>query len=181
MAWAVSASGEEGPSACAGYRSQAAAQERFVALGGGPGKAVGGLDDDGDGVACERLPGPYEGFATIGYNRSKRFFYGVASMPLNESGDGFACLEGNRHFPDGPRLLRVYRAVRGPDRPVTPDVGAEARAATGRLVWKFDKETIPTGRYYAAFEEQIRLSPYKPSACPGFESRSAVLPRRPGG
>jgi hypothetical protein len=166
------------PPSCSSFKSQAAAQELFTRIGGRPGHDVGGLDADGNGVACEQLPGPREGFATIGYNRTKRFFYGVATMPATGSpADGFACLQGNRHYPDGPRLLRIYRAVPGPDRAVSGDVGAEARPDSGRVFWKLDRKALPPGRYYAAFEEVIRSSPYTPSECPGFRSRATYLPR----
>lgn len=164
--------------ACTSFSSQAAAQELFVKMGGSPGHSVGRLDDDRDGVACEELSGPYEGYATIGYNRAKRFFYGTATMPDEASGDGeFACLYGNRHFADGPRLLKVYRAVPGPDRPVSGDIGTQAEADKGRLLWKLDRQALPAGSYYATFEERIRSSPYAPSECPGFSSRVAFLPR----
>lgn len=165
---------------CASLKSQAAAQELFVGLGGRPGHDVGGLDPDGDGVACEERPAPYEGFATIGYNRAKGFFYGVATMPRPGSGEaGFACLAGNRHFPEGPRLLRIHRVTREGDRPVSGDIGTAAQAGSGRLLWKLDRGVVPRGRYYASFEEQQPLGPYEPSECPGFRSRTTVLPRPP--
>ena len=63
--------------------SQAEAQEAFLDLGGKPGNDVGGLDGNGNGVACEALPGPYEGYATIGFNVRKGFLYGVATLPLH--------------------------------------------------------------------------------------------------
>ena len=175
----LAASGSAKVPGCSSFKSQATAQELFVGMGGGPARDVGGLDPDGDGVACEDRPGPNEGFATIGYNRVKRFFYGVATMPATESEDGFACLQGNRHFPDGPRLLRIYRALPGADRPISPDVGAEAKPDSGRLLWKFDRKVVVPGRYYAAFEDEIRPSPYAPSECPGFRSRTSYLPRPP--
>jgi len=163
---------------CRSFSSQAAAQELFVKTGGSPGHNIGHLDDDGNGVACEELPGPYEGFATIGYNRSKRFFYGTATMPAKASGEGeFACLYGNRHFADGPRLLRIYRALPRSDRPVSGDIGVEARPDSGRLFWKLGRRMVPGGHYYAAFEERIRSSPYAPSECLGFRSPVAYLPR----
>ena len=173
----LAASGSAEIPDCSSFKSQAAAQELFAGMGGGPARDVGGLDPDGDGVACEDRPGPDEGFATIGYNRAKRFFYGVATMPATETEEGFACLQGNRHFPDGPRLLKIYRALSGDDTPISPDVGAEARPGSGRLLWKFDRKAVPPGRYYAAFEEEIRPSPYAPSECPGFRSRASYLPR----
>lgn len=168
-----------GGAGCGTFASQAAAQERFVAIGGDPGHDAGGLDRDGNGVACEGLSGPYEGFATIGYNRAKRFFYGTATMPARAAGEGeFACLYGNRHFSDGPRLLKIYRVVPGgPDRPVSRDIGVEVRAESGRLFWKLDRAEVTAGVYYAAFEERIRTSPYAPSECPGFRSAATQLPR----
>lgn len=176
VAWAPG--GSAGVPDCGSLKSQAVAQELFVDMGGRPGHGVAALDSDADGVACEERPGPYEGFATIGYNRAKRFFYGVAAMPAAKSGeDDFACLRGNRHYAEGPRLLRVYRALPGADRPVSRDLGTEADSDRGRLFWKLDRERVPPGRYYAAFEEKARTSPYAPSECPGFSSQPTLLPR----
>jgi hypothetical protein len=179
-AWATAASTAATPAGCAGFSSQAAAQERFAALGGSPSRDAAGLDVDADGVACEGLPGPYEGFATIAYNLKRRFFYGTASMPPEVSGGRYACLAGNRHFPEGPRLLQIFRVTPGADRVVSRTVGAEAKPAGGRLVWKLQKDIVPVGRYYVAFEEQLRLSPYRPTECPGFRSRETRLPKPAG-
>jgi hypothetical protein len=176
----LAAGGVAKSSGCPSFSSQAGAQERFFSLGGTASQNVGGLDDDGDGVACEGLSGPYAGYATIGYNRGKGFLFGTASMPPTGAGDGFACLAGNRHFPDGPRLLKIYKAVPGPDRAVSRDVGTAARPGSGRLVWKLDREPLTGGRYYVVFEERIRTSPYAPSDCPEFRSREVYLPRVQG-
>jgi len=162
---------------CASFESQAAAQELFVRLGGHPRHDAGGLDPDSDGVACEERPVPYEGFATIGYNRAKGFFYGTATMPSRGSGAGFACLAGNSHFAEGPRLLKVYRVRPGPDLAISRTLGAEARPSSGRLLWKLEAPLGVPGRYYAIFEAEVRLSPYKPSECPGFSSSPTRLPR----
>jgi hypothetical protein len=179
--WAATASGaERSAPPCPSYPSQAGAQERFLAEGGSPAHDAGRLDDDGDGVACEGLPGPYAGYATIGYNRERKFLYGRATMPTAEAGDEFACLAGNRHFPDGPRLLKVYRELPGPDKAVSRDVGAEARPASGNLLWKLDRDELVSGRYYVAFEEGVRPSPYKPTDCSEFRSDAVLLPRPQG-
>lgn len=146
-------------------------------MNGSPSRDAAGLDADGDGVACEGLPGPYEGFATIGYNAKAHFFYGTASMPPLGSGGGFACLSGNRHFPEGPRRLKIYRARPGADLAVSRALGAEARPSSGRLLWKLEAPLAVPGRYYVAFEEEVRLSPYKPTECPGFSSPETRLPR----
>jgi hypothetical protein len=174
---AGTAGGQAAASAGCAFSSQAEAQRRFVDLGGSPGHDPGRLDGNGDGVACEGLPGPYRGFATIGYNLRRGFFYGAASMPVDRSGGGFACLSGNRHFPEGPRQLRIYRARPGSDLAVSRTLGAEARSSSGRLLWKLEAPLGPPGRYYAAFEEEVRLSPYKPTECPGFSSPETRLPR----
>jgi hypothetical protein len=97
-------------------------------------------------------------------------------MPDGVEGEGFPCLYGNRHFAEGPRLLTVFRAQPGADRPVTGAVGAEAKPGSGRLVWKADKKVVVAGSYYAAFEERVPLSPYGPNECPGFSSRETRLP-----
>jgi hypothetical protein len=175
-AWAVGGQAAAVSAGCV-FSSQAAAQQRFVDLGGAPGHDPGRFDADSDGVACEGLPGPYQGFATIGYNLRQGFFYGTASMPADGSGGGFACLSGNRHFPEGPRLLKIYRARLGPDLAVSRSLGAESRPSSGRLLWKLEASLAVPGRYYAAFEEEVRLSPYKPTECPGFSSPETRLPR----
>jgi Excalibur calcium-binding domain len=174
--WVTVASGAANTPGCSSFASQAEAQEHFTQVGGRPARDVEGLDGDGDGVACEGSPGPYAGFATIAYNLKRKFFYGVATMPRTASGDTFACLAGNRHYADGPRLLKVYREARGEDVAVSRTLGAEAKSSGGHLIWKLEKDLGPGGRYYAAFEEQVRLSPYKPSECPEFRSPARALP-----
>jgi hypothetical protein len=179
MAFAVrSADGVAAVRGCGSFASQAEAQEYFIEQDGGPSRPIGALDPDRDGVACEGLPGPYEGYATIGYNLAKRFFYGIATMPPEASGgEGFACLYGNRHFPDAARRLDVYRVKPGPDEPLfgNSGVGAEVDQASGRLLWRADRVLNGPGRYYAAFEERIPLAPYGKNECPGFKSYPALL------
>jgi hypothetical protein len=128
------------------------------------------------GVAKPR--GPRAEYTTLGYNRAHGFFYGTAKMPPKADGSGdFACLAGNRHFPDGPRLLRIYRVLPGPDRAISPDIAARATPESGTLEWKFERQNVPTARYYVVFEEKIPTAPYAPSECPGFRSPAALLPR----
>jgi hypothetical protein len=163
---------------CGAFSSQADAQVYFVELGGGPRTRVGRLDADRDGVACEHLSGPYQGFAGLGYNKRKDFFYGYAWMPSVASGEGFACMFGNKHVPDGPRRLNVYRVTPDGDKPLRTrkfGVGAEANPETGRLTWKLNAGN-PRGAYYMAFEERIALTPYGRNECPGFRSRTITLP-----
>jgi len=125
--------------------------------------------------------GPRPSQVTLGYNRAHGFFYGTVKMPPKADGSGeFACLEGNRHFPDGPRLLRIYRVRPGADRAVSPDIATAAKPENGTLVWKFERKRVPTARYYVVFEEKIPTAPYAPSECPGFRSRSVVLPKPQG-
>ncbi len=164
---------------CPSFASQAAAQTYFIAQGGSPKHHVGGLDPDRDGVACEGLGAPYQGYATVAYNKKRHFFYGVASMPPLAAGNGeFACLTGNRFEPESSRLLRIYRVKRGGDVAVlgSQTRSAEARKASGRLVWKADKRLSVPGRYYVAFEASIRTEPYSPTPCPEFRSRPTRLP-----
>jgi hypothetical protein len=119
---------------------------------------------------------------TLGYNRTHGFFYGTAKMPPKTDGSGaYACLSGNRHFPDGPRLLRIYRVIPGPDRAISPAIAAGATPENGRLEWKFERERVPTGLYYVFFEEKIPTGPNAASECPGFRSPATLLPqpRRP--
>jgi hypothetical protein len=122
-------------------------------------------------------PGPRPSSVTLGYSKARHFFYGTAKMPPKPGGDGYACLSGNRHFVDGPRLLRIYRALPGRDRPISPDIAAGATAENGTLVWKFPRRHVPRGRYYVVFEDKIPTAPYAPSECPGFRSRAVVLPK----
>jgi hypothetical protein len=118
---------------------------------------------------------------SLGYNRAQGFFYGRAKMPLKQDGSGeFACLTGNRHFPDGPRLLRIYRVRPGRDRAISPDIAAGAVPESGTLVWKFERRRVPMGRYYVVFEAKIPTAPYTASECPGFRSRAVVLPKPQG-
>jgi hypothetical protein len=179
---ALAAAGGEAAGAsreCGSFGSQAAAQAHFVKLGGGPAKSTARhLDDDRDGVACESLGGPYSGFASLGYNKRKRFFYGYAWLPSSAAApDQFACLYGNRHFPDGPRLLTVHRVGRDGDKPLRRvEVAAQADPTRGRLSWRMPARQ-PRGRFYVAFEERIPLTPYGANECPGFRSRTIVLPR----
>jgi hypothetical protein len=164
---------------CPSFASQAAAQTYFVAQGGSPGHQLGRLDPDHDGVACEGLGAPYQGFARIAYNKKRAFFYGVASMPPLTSGkEGFACLKGNRYDPEAARLLRIYRVRSSGDIAVlgTRTRPAEPRPDSGRLVWKAETSLPGPGRYYVAFEAALRTSPYGPTPCPEFRSGTVRLP-----
>lgn len=165
------------PRECASFKSQAEAQAYFEELGGSPRHRVGALDPDGNGVACEELPAPYVGFATIGYNRTRGFFWGAVAMPRTGEGEGeFACLAGNPHFTEGPRLVKLMEERPGRDRQLYRSVGAEARKTTGRLVWKANLRLPGPGRFYAEFAEKVRLQPYGPNECPGFRTRGVSLP-----
>lgn len=161
---------------CGSFRSQAEAQERFRALGGSPANPIRKLDPDRDGVACEGSPGPYKGYATVAYNPKRDFFYGTASMPPESGGSGFACLEGNRHFDDGPRLLTLFKVKPGPDLVVQHEVGTGTKPSSGRVLWKVEKRITP-GSYYVVFEERQPLTPYGPNQCPGFRSAEFRLPQ----
>lgn len=164
---------------CAAFENQEDAQSYFMAHGGSPRQRVGHLDGDRDGVACEELKGPFQGYATIGYNKEKRFFYGTASMPRTDSGNtGYACLYGNRHFPDSARRLRLFKVKPGRDKPLVEarGHGAEAKPSSGRLLWRVDQKAIVPGRYYVEFEERVSQSPYGKNLCPGFRSRATQLP-----
>lgn len=125
-----------------------------------------------------RAPGPRAEYTTLGYNRAHGFFYGTAKMPPKTDGSGgFACLFGNRHFPDGPRLLRIFRVLPGPDRAVSPEIAAGATPEDGTLAWKFERSRVPTGRYYVVFEAKIPTAANAPSECPSFRSPATLLPR----
>jgi hypothetical protein len=160
---------------CPSFSSQAEAQEAFLELGGKPRNDVGGLDGNGNGVACEALSGPYVGYATIGFNKRRGFLYGVATLPL--SAGGYKCLVGNHFDPETVRRVHVYRERPGPDKAILGDgIGTAVDPDAGRLVWKAVKPALPPGRYYASFEARIATSPYGRNPCPGFESRPALLP-----
>jgi hypothetical protein len=166
---------------CHGFRSQGDAEEYFLEGGGTPRRNVANMDGDHDGVACEGLGAPYVGYATIGYNRRKHFLYGTATMPRGASPPPAEppCLVGDRKGPEGARRLRVYRVTPGGDERVfSKPIGAEAKPASDRLLWKQDLATIEPGVYYAEFLEPIRLTPYGRSECPGFSSAPTRLPKR---
>jgi hypothetical protein len=171
----------EGARGCGSFDSQAAAQHHFTDVGGGVKHQVGKLDRDHDGVACEELSGPYAGFATLGYNKKHRFFYGTVSMPADPSRSGryHPCMVGNRRFPDGPRRLNVYKVQPdGSGKPIFAKVGigVEVRRASGRMVWRADRKHVVPGRYFAEFEKRVRASPGEDSQCPGFRSAIVNLP-----
>jgi hypothetical protein len=161
---------------CGSFRSQADAQERFRDLGGSPSNPIPRLDPDRDGVACEGSPGPYKGYATVAYNPKRGFFYGTATMPPMSDGSGYACLEGNRHFDDGPRLLTLFKVKPGPDLAIGHEVGTATKPGSGRVLWKVAKAKIAPGSYYVVFEERQQLGPYGPNQCPGFRSAEFKLP-----
>jgi hypothetical protein len=177
--WAPASGDAAATAGCPSFDSQAAAQTYFMEHRGSPGHGIGRLDPDADGVACEGLGAPYQGFATIGYNKKRDFFFGVASMPPLASGNGeYACLAGNRHWADGPRWLGVYRVKPDGDVAVfgSHKISAEAKPDLGKLIWKADKDLDLPGRYYVAFEESVRTSPYGRNPCPEFRSRAIRLP-----
>lgn len=164
---------------CAEFSAQADAQAAFAELGGSPARPLGNLDGDRDGIACEGLPGPYAGYATLGYNRRGGFLFGVVSMPVAPSGEErYPCLRGNPKGPNGPRRLNVYRVGPDGDRAILDRVvGAEARPESGHLLWKAPRAAIAPGRYYVGFAESIPLTPYGRSKCPAFRSAATTLPR----
>ena len=178
----ATAAGAPGRS-CGSFRSQADAQESFIAAGGGPDRDAGRLDPDHDGVACETLGAPYQGFATIGYNRRGQFFFGTATMPPGADPTAEApCLAGNTHFPDGAREVQIYRVTPAGPRPLLGrKIGAEARPGSARLLWKVKRSHILAATYYAEFDERVRLSPNGRNECPAFVSRPVRLPAMPGG
>jgi len=164
---------------CGAFEAQADAQDEFVALGGSPARDVGGMDGDGDGVACEGLGAPFKGYATIGYHRGKGFFYGQVTMPAAPAGGEAPCLYGNKNFPDASRRLNVYKVRADGDMPLLGryKAGAEANPELGKLIWKVERANLIRGEYYVAFDERVRLSPYGRNECPGFSSRPTLLPR----
>ncbi len=163
---------------CGSFQHQADAQAYLLEIGASPEHPVHRLDPDRDGVACEGLPGPYAGFATLGYNRRRDFFYGTVTMPRTDGSGPFPCLTGNTHFLEGPRLFNVYRVHGKRSRRLFQGygLGAEARSASGRLVWRADRKHVPPGHYYVEFEERVRSSPYGESECPAFGSAMVELP-----
>jgi hypothetical protein len=173
-----SATGEPAAArACGSFDSQAAAQAYSLGAGGSPGHAVGDLDPDHDGVACEALPRPYAGYATIAYNRKRGFLFGVATMPAR-AGGGYACLTGNAGESGGIRRVHVYRGAPGSGQPLPGDdvAAAEAKPRSGHLLWKLDRAALPPGTYYASFEGRYWPHPAGSSECPAFSSRPTELP-----
>jgi hypothetical protein len=175
---AFAGSGTAAAPSCGSFASQADGQDAFFAHGGSPRHPVGELDPDRDGIACEGLPGPYKGYATIGYNRKRQFFYGVAKMPVGRDGTGFACMYGNPRSSDIPRSIVVFKVTRHGDKPILAEFKdkAEARPDTGRLLWKVERSHPPFGRYYVAFAPRVPFSPHGRNKCPGFDSQPTLLP-----
>lgn len=178
LAFGAAGSGAAVPG-CGAFKAQGDAQDAFLEAGGRPGRNAGRMDPDRDGVACEHLPAPYKGYATIGYHRKRQFLYGVVTMPVPPGGGEAACLYGNTHYPDSARLFNVYKVRSGGDKPLLGPykAGAQADPATGKLVWKVERPNLIAARYYVSFEEKVRTSPYGRNACPGFGSRPTLLPR----
>jgi len=177
--WAPAGGDAAAASGCRSFHDQAAAQTYFLDQGGSPRNGIGRLDPDSDGVACEGLGAPYQGYATLGYNKKRQFFYGVAAMPPLASAKGeFACLNGNRFEPDAARRVSVYKVKAGADVAVlgSRKRPAEPRPDTGILIWKAEKPLTSAGRYYVAFEAAVRTFPYGPTPCPEFRSRPIMLP-----
>jgi len=151
-------------------RDQAAAQDYLLRHGGGPGQKVGGLDSDRDGVACERLSGPYKGFVAIAYQQRKKFFYGSAAMPEVRGGsERFACLKGNSTLAEGPRRLNIYM-VGGKQPLLSKSKATEPNEQTGRFPWKAEAKGVK-GRFYAEFEAAASTTGEK-TECPAFRSRA---------
>ncbi|MDX6624932.1 MAG: hypothetical protein QOE75_2864 [Solirubrobacterales bacterium] len=163
---------------CGAYAAQGDAQDAFLEVGGSPARNVGGMDPDGDGVACEDLAAPYKGYATIGYNRKKQFLYGVVTMPVPSGGQA-SCLFGNKNHPDSARRLNVFKVRSDGDKPLLGryKAGAEAQPETGTLIWKVERPELIPAKYYVSFDEKIRTSPYGRNPCPGFSSEPTLLPR----
>jgi hypothetical protein len=167
------------PRECSSFKSQAAAQQYFVEAGGSPKRPVGSLDPNHNGVACELLTRPFAGYATLAFNKVQRFLYGTVTLPGEGEHPEYPCLFGNKHFPDAPRILNVYKV--GPDGSGKPifsqyGIGTEARPASGRLVWRVGRKRLGAGYYYVEIEEQIRSSPYERTQCPAFRSAAVPLP-----
>lgn len=164
---------------CGSFDRQADAQTYFIEAGGNARHGVGGgLDTDHDGVACEGLGGPYAGYATLGYNTKRGYFYGIASLPTRPNGKGYACLSGNSHFLHAPRRVRVFKVTADGAKRVSEPRGTAVRARhdIGHLAWRADRTSIVPGRYYAEFEGRQRTSPYRGSECPAFRSSVVRLP-----
>ncbi len=163
---------------CGAFDHQADAQAYYLEIGGSPARPDHRLDPDRDGVACEGLPAPYAGYATIGYNRKRGFLYGSVTMPHAGGEEPYPCLTGNVHGPEGPRLYNVYRVGGRHDHPIFPGAerGAAALPTSGRLIWRADRRALPRGRYYVGFEERIRMTPYGRNECPAFSSAPVALP-----
>lgn len=178
LALGAAGSGAAAVPGCGAFKAQGDAQDAFLEAGGSPDRNAGDMDPDRDGVACEELPAPYKGFATIGYNRKREFFYGVVTMPVPAGGEA-PCLYGNKNYPNSSRRLNVFKIRSDGDKPLLGryKAGAEAQPETGRLIWKVERPNLISAKYYVSFDERIRTSPYGRNPCPGFSSRPTLLPR----
>lgn len=164
---------------CGAFKAQGDAQDAFLEAGGDPGRNVGRMDADRDGVACEELPAPFKGYATIGYNRKRQFIYGVVTMPIPPAANVAPCMYGNKNFPDSSRRLNVFKVRSDGDKPLLGryKAGAEAQPEAGKLIWKVERPLVIPAKYYVSFDEKVRTSPYGRNPCPGFSSRPTLLPR----
>ncbi|HZO05435.1 MAG TPA: hypothetical protein VFB52_03545 [Solirubrobacterales bacterium] len=178
----IAGSGAAGAAAvpgCGAFEAQGDAQDAFMEAGGSPARNAGKMDPDGDGVACEALGAPFKGYATIGYNRKKQFFYGIVKMPAALDGGESPCLYGNKNYPDASRRFNIYKVRTDGDKPLLGryKAGTQADPAAGTLIWKVERADLVQARYYVAFDERVPLTPYGRNECPGFSSVPTLLPR----
>ncbi len=176
-----SAGGKGQPSRnCGSFANQAAAQDYFFKRGGSPRRKIGGLDPDGNGVACERLDAPHKGYADVAFESRRGFFYGGIAVPAGTDGD-FPCLYKNAKVGITRRVL-VYKARRGkPDLPLTlrggesreSDDGSKGtvQSGAGRLTWKVDPSGRIRGRFYVDVP-QSETESGSDEDCPRFRSRA---------
>ncbi len=178
LAFGAAGSGAAAPG-CGAFKAQADAQDAFLEAGGSPERNAGSMDPDRDGVACEDLSAPYKGYATIGYNRKRQFFYGIATMPVPPGSAAAPCMFGNKNFPDASRRLNIFKVRADGDKPLLGRyrAGVEARPEEGKLIWKVERGNLIAAKYYVSFDERIRTSPNGRNPCPGFSSRPTLLPR----
>lgn len=83
---------------CEAFGAQGDAQDAFIEAGGSPARNAGSMDPDGDGVACEDLPAPFKGYATIGYHRGE-------AVPLRGGDDARSLQRRRSALPDREQKL----------------------------------------------------------------------------
>lgn len=163
----------KGGAKCKSFSNQASAQDFFFSRGGSPDTRVGALDPDGNGVACEKLGGPFKGYLEVEVESRRHFLYGIAAVPKGPAGQGaYPCLLGkqpNLYLTRGaPRKVSLYKQAAGKD-PLIATKGSLPDPKSGTMEWKLDARS--SGRFYV----EVTPAPEDEAECPAFRSRTVKI------